>query len=147
MPASSLYQTLQSAAASAVTRTGIDWETYKVILKTTVAPAIGLAANQATPWSNVFGSLGFIVPMVSIILHPSPPRGVFLRELVNNLAGVGLSAAVTALAIFCVLKAREQSTVHLVGSNGTPYSAVASTVAAIWYDTKTKETGLFLRSR
>lgn len=127
----SLATSFRSALARAASKTGVDWQTFKVILKTSLAPAIGLAANEATPWSNVFGSLGYLVPVASIILHPTPPRAGFLRELILNLSAVCISAAVTALAIFCVVKAREQSQSEVV--NGVPYNAIASTVAAIWY--------------
>ncbi|KAF2168084.1 hypothetical protein M409DRAFT_21530 [Zasmidium cellare ATCC 36951] len=122
----------RKAANFWTSKTGIDWQNYKLIFKDTLPPVITLAANQAPAWASVFGSLGYLVPLVSIISHPSPPRAEFLWIWVTNILGSCVSAAVTALAMFCVIKGREQSGGGRPDDTDVPYNAVASTVAAIW---------------
>ncbi|KAK4504993.1 hypothetical protein PRZ48_002956 [Zasmidium cellare] len=122
----------RKATALWTSKTGIDWQNYKLIFKDTLPPTITLAANQAPAWASVFGSLGYLVPLVSIISHPSPPRAEFLWIWVTNILGSCVSAAITALAMFCVIKGREQSGGGRPDDRDVPYNTVASTVAAIW---------------
>lgn len=67
------------------------------------------AANQATAWGNIFSSSGYLVPIVSIISHPALPRAEFVWMWAINILGSYVSAAVTALAVFCVIRGREQA--------------------------------------
>jgi hypothetical protein len=46
---------------------GLDWASYRLVLKGTIAPTIALACYQATHLAETFGLTGYLIPVSAII--------------------------------------------------------------------------------
>lgn len=112
------------------TKLGLDGPTVRTMLKAGVAPTICLSFYQADAVANTYTTLGYLVAIASILSMPIMPRAKFLQTLVYNLVVVCLSSAVCILAIYTVIKARQNTT--LPGGSPTAYNSSAAAVSGIW---------------
>lgn len=112
------------------TKLDLDLQTVMMMFKGSLPPIIAIAAYQAPPWANHFGTLGYLVAIASILAFCIMPRGKFIQTLILNTLSICLAAAVNLLALFCAIKAREHTTP--AGRPPTGYNSSASAVLAIW---------------
>lgn len=114
------------------TALGLDPVTLLLMFKGSLPPTIGIAIYQARGVQQVYGNTGYLVAITSVLALCIMPRGKFLQNLAINLVAICLASAVNLLALFCVVKARTESTPPGPPSTIPTYNATASTVCAIW---------------
>ena len=96
-------------------------------------PTIGIAKYQAPTVSSYFSTLGYLVPIISVIALTMLPRGKFIMNLLLSLLAVCVGSAVSMLALWSAVEAR-----HHTMPPGTPpspvpaYNSSQSAVCAVW---------------
>jgi hypothetical protein len=87
------------------------------------------AFYQSKNVSNIYGTIGYLVPIISVIALPILPRAKYLQSTILNVLAVCVGAAMALLGIWSGLKARENTS-----SPGSiePYNSSQSAVCAIW---------------
>ncbi|KAK0662997.1 hypothetical protein QBC41DRAFT_27189 [Cercophora samala] len=128
--------------ARLATRLGLDAGTLIAMFKGSLPPTIAIAMYQAAPITAYFTTLGYLVPIVSVLALAILPRGKFLMNMVLNLFSVCLGAAISMLALWSAVKARENTRSSAPPpSSGTgggqaltmvPYNSSQSAVCAVW---------------
>lgn len=91
--------------------------------------------------ADIYGNVGYLIPVVSIVGTSFLPRAKFIQTLIFNLLGICLAACLCLLMGYSAVKARQntESTTKL-SSVGPPapgaqtytYNSSASAVSAIW---------------
>ncbi|OAA63594.1 hypothetical protein SPI_03757 [Niveomyces insectorum RCEF 264] len=127
-------------APSFLARFGLDAQTLKLMFKGSLPPTIGIALFQSSSFAAQFGTVGYLIPIVSVMSAAMMPRGKFLQTLALNLLAVSLGAAVALLTLYSGVQARahtsgpltpaELATMRATGH--PPYNASQSAVCAIW---------------
>ncbi|KAK0637430.1 hypothetical protein B0T17DRAFT_485663 [Bombardia bombarda] len=115
------------------TKLNLDTPTLLMMFKGSLPPTIGIAMYQAAPVAAYFSTLGYLVPIISVIALAILPRGKFLMNLFLNLIVVCFGSAIALLALWSSIKAREHTTPP--GTPPTllaPYNSSQSAVCAIW---------------
>ncbi|QIW98053.1 hypothetical protein AMS68_003571 [Peltaster fructicola] len=111
-------------------KTGLDVKTLLMMFKGSLPPTIAVAMYQSTAVANQYGTLGYLVAIMSILGMAIMPRGKFLETMSLNLIAVGLGAAINLLAIYSAIQARLHTTAP--GSLPTAYNSSASAVCGVW---------------
>lgn len=112
------------------TKTGLDVPTILIMIKAAIPPTIATAMYQATPVAKQYGTLGYLVSIMSILGFCIMPRAKFLQTMLLNLIAVCIGAAVALLSIYCSVQARLHTTPP--GAPLAGYNSSASAVSAIW---------------
>ncbi|KAK0719079.1 hypothetical protein B0T21DRAFT_374722 [Apiosordaria backusii] len=125
-----------------VNRLGLDAATLITMFKGSLPPTIAISMYQAAPITAYFTTLGYLVPIVSVLALAILPRGKFLMNIILNLFSVCLVAAISMLALWSAVKAREHTRSSAPPpSSGTgggqamtmvPYNSSQSAVCAVW---------------
>ena len=117
--------------------------TLSMMFKGSLAPTIAIAMYQSKTVSGQYGTLGYLVAIASVLGFSIMPRGKFIQTMSLNVLGVCLAAAVNLLALFCAVKARENTSPPVPPSSpsgGSSAGAIApptynssqSAVCAVW---------------
>jgi hypothetical protein len=92
-------------------------------------PVIFLAMYRATPVANTFGSLGYLITIISSLSFAMQPRAVFLEGLIRNLLFTCLAVPLTILGLWCARQAK----LHTQPAGSTQlYNSSAAAVAGIF---------------
>ncbi|KAK3313703.1 hypothetical protein B0H66DRAFT_358322 [Apodospora peruviana] len=118
--------------ASWVARLGLDKSTVLMMLKGSLPPTIGIAIYQSTAVANYFGSFGYLLPIVTVIALPILPRGKFVMNLVLILGLICLASAVSLLALWSGVQARNHTTPPGVDPLTSGYNPSQAVVCGIW---------------
>jgi hypothetical protein len=107
------------------------------MFKGSLPPVIGIAMCQSEPVAHYFLTLGYLIPIISVLGLAVLPRGKFLQNLVLNLFAVCLGSAIALLALWSSIKAREHTTPPgqsvIDPATGTVrYNSSQSAVLAVW---------------
>ncbi|RDL39937.1 Uncharacterized protein BP5553_04277 [Venustampulla echinocandica] len=108
---------------------GITPPLLMMMLKGSIAPAIGVAFYQADSVARTFATLGYLVPIISILSISIMPRAKFFQTLILNVLGVCIGSAIGLLGIWSGIEARKHATPP--GSTAL-YNSSQSAVCAIW---------------
>lgn len=107
------------------------------MFKGSLPPIIGIAMCQSKPVANYFLTLGYLIPIISVLGLAVLPRGKFLQNLVLNLLAICSGSALALLALWSSIKARENTTAPgesaidpLTGT--VQYNSSQSAVLAVW---------------
>ncbi|TVY78574.1 Uncharacterized protein LSUE1_G003688 [Lachnellula suecica] len=119
----------ESFMKKAIAKIGLDAGTVMMMFKGSVAPTIGIAIYQADSVAATFATLGYLVPIITVICLPIMPRAKYLQTIILNLVGICIGSAVALLGIWSGVQARIHTTP--VGSTAT-YNSSQSAVCAIW---------------
>jgi hypothetical protein len=88
---------------------------------------------QAPAVSSYFQTVGYIVPIISVLALALLPRGKFMMNFVLNLLAVTFGAAVSMLALWSSVQARyHTSPADSPPSPRPPYNSSQSAVCAVW---------------
>ncbi|KAL2131186.1 hypothetical protein VTI74DRAFT_5434 [Chaetomium olivicolor] len=122
-----------SKAAAFITKLGLDAPTLITMFRGSLPPTIGITMMQSHLVANYFMTLGYLVPIISVLAMAVMPRGKFMMNLLLNLLAVCFGSAVSMLALWSAVKARE----HTAPPNAGPeyaraYNSSQSAVCAIW---------------
>jgi len=88
---------------------------------------------QARPVAAYFSTLGYLIPIISVLAMAIMPRGKFLMNLLLNALAVCVGSAVSMLALWSAVQARQNT----AGPATSPAAALAynssqSAVCAVW---------------
>lgn len=85
---------------------------------------------QAPPVAAHYGTLGYLIPIISVLAMTIMPRGKFMMNLILNALAVCFGSAVAMLALWSAVKARHNTTSP--GAAPLAYNSSQSAVCAIW---------------
>ncbi|KAJ0166364.1 Uncharacterized protein CTA2_7573 [Colletotrichum tanaceti] len=117
------------------TRLGLDAPTVMMMFKGSLPPLIGVAMYQSTAVAQYFTTLGYLVPIISVLALAILPRGKYLQNLVLNVVGILIGGALSMLALWTGVRARHNtaSAEELAAGAGLPvYNSSQSAVCGIW---------------
>ncbi|KIH87754.1 hypothetical protein SPBR_04559 [Sporothrix brasiliensis 5110] len=125
---------------SILERLGLDTTTLVLMFKGSLPPVIGIAMFQSTAFADTYSTLGYLVPIVSVMTVAVMPRGKFLQTLTLNLLSVSLGAALALLVLYSGIQARAHTSGPLTpeelaayqATGRPPYNSSQSAVCAIW---------------
>ncbi|KAK4119617.1 hypothetical protein N657DRAFT_684256 [Parathielavia appendiculata] len=123
-------KTKPSQLAALMSKLGLDVGTVKTMLKGSLPPTIGIAMLQAPPVAAYFTTFGYLVPIISVLAMAVMPRGKFMMNLLLNALAVCVGSAVSMLALWSAIQARNNTTPP--GSPPRAYSSSQSAVCAVW---------------
>ncbi|KAK3494151.1 uncharacterized protein B0T23DRAFT_102727 [Neurospora hispaniola] len=119
--------------AAMAAKLGLDMPTVITMFKGSLPPTIGIAMCQSHTIAIYFGTVGYLVPIVSVLAIAILPRGKFLMNLVLNLLAICFGSAVSMLALYSAVKAREHTTPKDAPVSALPtYNSSQSAVCAVW---------------
>lgn len=103
-------------------------------------PTIGVAIYQSTAFAETYSTLGYLVPIVSVMTVAVMPRGKFLQTLTLSVLSVSFGAALAMLVLYSGIQARAHTSGPLTAeelaaykaTGRPPYNSSQSAVCAIW---------------
>ncbi|KAJ5807354.1 Brefeldin A sensitivity protein [Penicillium robsamsonii] len=107
---------------------GLDRPTVLLMMKGGLPPTIAIAICQNKVVAHEFTTLGYLVPVVSILGFAIMPRAKFIQMMIFDILAVGIAACFALLTMFSSVKARE----HTETDPNEKYNASASSVSALW---------------
>ncbi|KAK4505576.1 hypothetical protein PRZ48_003539 [Zasmidium cellare] len=121
-------------------KAGLDIRSCTLIFKGALAPTVALALFQWTSYADYFIGTGYLVVIIAELALPHLPRAKFLETLFMSVLFTCIGAAISMLAIFCAVKARDNHGNEAGGVNpgisgqasSTNYDASASAVIGVW---------------
>lgn len=107
------------------------------MLKGSLAPIIAIAMCQSQPVADYFVTLGYLIPIISVLGLALLPRGKFLQNLVLNVFAICLGSAIALLALWSSIQARMHTTPPgqsvIDPATGAPtYNSSQSAVLGVW---------------
>lgn len=78
-------------------KTGLDLPTVLMMVKGSLPPTIAISMYQSTAMQKQYGTLGYLVAIMSILGFCIMPRGKFLQTMSLNILSVCLAAAINLL--------------------------------------------------
>jgi len=116
---------------------GLDRAVLIPMFKGSLPPIIGISMLQSQPVANYFLTLGYLIPIISVLGLALLPRGKFLQNLVLNLFAICFGAAIALLAIWSSIKAREHTTAPGESpidpaTGAVRYNSSQSAVLGVW---------------
>ncbi|KAE9372370.1 hypothetical protein N431DRAFT_339051 [Stipitochalara longipes BDJ] len=108
---------------------GLDIGTVMMMFKGSCAPIIAISFYQADSVADTYTTLGYLVPIITVLSVAIMPRAKFLQNVVLNTLAVCIGSAVALLGIWSSVQARKHTTPH--GSTAR-YNSSQSAVCAIW---------------
>ncbi|KAJ4287454.1 hypothetical protein N0V88_007640 [Collariella sp. IMI 366227] len=119
--------------AAFIAKLGLDAPTLITMFKGSLPPTIGIAMMQAPVVANYFLTLGYLVPIISVLAMAIMPRGKFMMNLLLNVLAVCIGSAVSMLALWSAVKARENTAPPNAGPEyARAYNSSQSAVCAVW---------------
>ncbi|KAK1470517.1 hypothetical protein CCUS01_06282 [Colletotrichum cuscutae] len=114
-------------------RLGLDAPTLIMMFKGSLPPLIGIAIYQSTPVAQYFTTLGYLVPIISVLALAILPRGKYLQNLVLNVTGICIGGALSMLALWSGVQARRNTASAEELATGLPvYNSSQSAVCGVW---------------
>ncbi|KAH7134539.1 hypothetical protein B0J13DRAFT_641034, partial [Dactylonectria estremocensis] len=113
----------------------LDAPTLILMFKGSIPPIIGISIYQSPPIYNYFTTMGYLIPVISVLAIAILPRDRFIQNLILNLLAICVGSAVSLLALWSSIQARIHTSPPT--SQGTtiappPYNASQSAVCAVW---------------
>ncbi|KAL2020820.1 hypothetical protein VTK56DRAFT_7913 [Thermocarpiscus australiensis] len=119
--------------AALCAKLGLDKPTLITMFKGSLPPTIGIAMYQAPAVSSYFTTLGYLVPIVSVLATAVMPRGKFMMNFVLNLLAVCFGSAVSMLALWSAVEARHHTTPPPSQPTAAyTYNSSQSAVCGVW---------------
>ncbi|KAJ5177619.1 Brefeldin A sensitivity protein [Penicillium coprophilum] len=107
---------------------GLDRPTVLLMMKGGLPPTIALSICQSKVVAHEFTTLGYLVPVVSIMGFAIMPRAKFIQMMIFDILAVGIAACFALLTMFSSVRARE----HTATDPTEKYNSSASAVSALW---------------
>jgi hypothetical protein len=86
---------------------------------------------QATAVSSYFTTIGYLIPVISVLAMAIMPRGKFVMNLLLNLLAVCFGCAVSMLELWSAVEARRHTEPN-PGSTAYTYNSSQSAVLGVW---------------
>jgi hypothetical protein len=107
-----------------------DAGTLMMMGKAALPPTIALAMYQADKVAAIYGTLGYLVAIVSILGFCIMPRAKFIQTKIMNVIATCIGSAFAMLMVWSALKAREHTTAP--GAPPSRYNSSQSAVLGVW---------------
>ncbi|KAJ5933679.1 hypothetical protein N7454_006008 [Penicillium verhagenii] len=114
------------------------WKKIKAKLGLNIPIVLLMFKYQSDAVKKEFSTIGYLIPIMSILTIPVAPRARFFQNLT---LAIGLAVALSFLSMWCAVQARANTT-HIpqgaktggpvAGAAVSPYNAAASVNMAIW---------------
>ena len=88
-----------------------------------------MAWYQSVDISEIYTTLGYLVPIITVLSVPIMPRAKYIQTLILNIMGVCIGSAMALLGIWSGIKAREHTT---AAGSTAQYNSSQAAVCAIW---------------
>ncbi|KAK3944348.1 hypothetical protein QBC46DRAFT_173564 [Diplogelasinospora grovesii] len=112
---------------------GLDVPTLAMMFKGSLPPTLGIAIYQAPAVSSYFTTLGYLVPIISVLALAVLPRGKFIQNLLLNVLAICVGSAVSMLALWSAVQARLHTTPPgTLPTAAATYNSSQSAVCAVW---------------
>lgn len=108
----------------------LDKPTLITMFRAACAPTIALAFYQSSAVANEYTTLGYLVAIASILAVPIMPRAKFLQNLLFNVLATCVGAALSLLAIWTGIQARNHT--QPPGTPATAFNSSQAAVSGIW---------------
>jgi hypothetical protein len=108
---------------------GLDAGTLMMMGKAAMPPTIALAMYQADKVATMYGTLGYLVAIVSILGFCIMPRAKFIQTMIMNVIATCIGSALAMLMVWSALKAREHTTAP--GAPPSRYNSSQSVVLGV----------------
>ncbi|KAK4043842.1 hypothetical protein C8A01DRAFT_43220 [Parachaetomium inaequale] len=120
--------------AAVIAKLGLDAPTLITMFKGSLPPTIGIAMLQAPPVAAYFATLGYLIPIISVLAMAIMPRGKFMMNLLLNALAVCVGSAVSMLALWSAVQARQNTTDPAASQPAAAlaYNSSQSAVCAVW---------------
>ena len=103
------------------------------LIRGSLPPTIGVAMCQAPVVASYLNTLGYLVPVISVLAMAIMPRGKFLMNLMLNALAVCFGSAVSMLALWSAVRARHQTSPPGSQPTAVPtYNSSQSAVCGVW---------------
>lgn len=107
------------------------------MFKGSLPPVIGIAMYQSSAVASQFATLGYLIPIISVLGLAILPRGKFLQNLVLNVFAICVGSAIAMLALWSAVQARVNTTPAgqspLDPATGSVrYNSSQSAVCGVW---------------
>ncbi|KFY72534.1 hypothetical protein V499_07347 [Pseudogymnoascus sp. VKM F-103] len=107
----------------------LDIGTLMMMFKGSLAPIIAVAWYESLDIARIFTTLGYLVPVITVLSISIMPRAKYIQTLILNTIGICLGSAVALLGIWSGVQAR----VHTTPPGSTArYNSSQAAVCAIW---------------
>ncbi|KAL6409997.1 hypothetical protein AUP68_06405 [Ilyonectria robusta] len=116
-------------------KVGLDAPTLILMFKGSIPPIIGISIYQSPPIYTYFTTMGYLIPVISVLAIAILPRDRFIQNLILNLLVICVGSAVSLLALWSSIQARIHTSPPTF--QGTtiappPYNSSQSAVCAVW---------------
>ncbi|OBT64942.1 hypothetical protein VE03_05687 [Pseudogymnoascus sp. 23342-1-I1] len=107
----------------------LDLGTLMMMFKGSLAPIIAVAWYESLDIARIFTTLGYLVPIITVLSISIMPRAKYIQTVILNTLGICIGSAVALLGIWSSIQARNHTTPP--GSTAT-YNSSQAVVCAIW---------------
>ncbi|KAJ5973853.1 hypothetical protein N7481_011063 [Penicillium waksmanii] len=117
------------------------WKKIQTKLGLNIPILLLMFKYQSDAVARQFSTIGYLIPIMSILTIPVAPRARFFQNLIVSTLSVGFAVALSFLSMWCAVRARANTT-HIpqgansagpvAGAHVSPYNAAASVNMAIW---------------
>ncbi|KAH9213556.1 hypothetical protein DL95DRAFT_524402 [Leptodontidium sp. 2 PMI_412] len=123
-----------------VGKLGLSVPVVLMMAKGAIAPTIGIAIYQNPKVAEHFSTIGYLIPIMSVLTVPIMPRARYLQNLLVTSVLVCIAAAISLLAMWASVRLRADTT-HKTKPNGngpvpgakvSRYNPAASINMAFW---------------
>jgi hypothetical protein len=123
--------------AGIMAKLGLDPGVLILQFKGSLPPIIGIAMYQSDAVSKQFTTLGYLIPIISVLGLAILPRGKFIQNMVLNVFAICFGAAIAMLALWSAVQARIHTTPagqsFIDPATGSiRYNSSQSAVCAVW---------------
>ena len=94
-----------------------------------LAPTIAIAWYQSDDIAEIYTTLGYLVPIISVLSMSIMPRAKYIQTLILNALGICIGASMSLLGIWSAIQARKHTT---PAGSKVQYNSSQSAVCAIW---------------
>ena len=94
-----------------------------------LAPTIAIAWYQSDNIAEIYQTLGYLVPIISVLSLAIMPRAKYIQTLILNTLGICIGSAMSLLGIWSAIEARKHTT---PAGSKAGYNSSQAAVCAIW---------------
>ncbi len=114
--------------------------TSPTCLRGSLAPTIGVAIYCSDAVARTYGTIGYLVPIITVLTVALMPRGKFIQTLILNILSLSIGAAFSLLVLYTGIRARANTSDPLTAqelaayraTGRPPYNSSQSAVCAVW---------------
>ncbi|KAK1832231.1 hypothetical protein QBC39DRAFT_371079 [Podospora conica] len=115
-----------------ITKLGLDVPTVLMMFKGSLPPMLGIVMYQSPAVSNFYTTLGYLIPIISVLALAILPRGKFLMNLFFTSLAICFGAALAMLALWTAVQARINTTPPDTPPARYRYNSSQSAVCGVW---------------